>query len=69
MRDLGNWGNANDWGKKRLNKLHQKMYEIYMDVEKGNITLYDINAILEIEVGLEVSNNSARRSLEIYKGV
>ena len=69
MRDLNNWSSGSDWGKKRLNKLHQKMYEIYMDVERGNITLYDINAILEVEVGLEVNNKSARRSLEIYKGV
>ena len=68
MRDLSTWGNANDWGKKRLTKLSDKVMEIYNDFENGLITLDDINQVLNDEIGLEVGNRSSRVSKEIYGG-
>ena len=68
MRDLSIWGNAGDWGKKRLTKLSNKIMEIYNDFEGGLITLDDINQALNEEVGLEVGNRSSRVSKEIYGG-
>ena len=68
FRDLSSWGKANDWGKKRLNKMYEHMEQIYKDFENGIITLDDINQVLNDEVGLEVINKSNRVSKEIYGG-
>ena len=68
FRDLSKWGKANDWGKKRLNKMYEHMEKIYKDFENGLITLDDINQVLNDEVGLEVSNKSSGASKEIYGG-
>lgn len=68
MRDLSTWGNANDWGKKRLTKLSDKIIEIYDDFKNGLIALDDINQVLNDEIGLKVGNRSSRVSKEIYGG-